>query len=498
MPNPRLTLCFRSLLAALAFALAFCTTGCTITRSDPAGDAPAVVSHVPTFDGFATGRTLRVDYQHTGTATEEHFAAFRFRAEGDWPGSRSQLVDTSGYGKYLFLVVDAKTRAILYSRGYCSIYGEWETTGEAKRQWGSFEESQRFPEPRGPVRLVWKKHLDDGSWREVASTELDPASRFVDRAPLASDAEVISVFEHGAPATKVDLLVVADCYTSGQRAKFERDARRLIDVMFSTEPFRRRRADFNVRLLYTPAEQDGLSNPRKGDWRVSRYGLAFNSFDVDRYVLALNDHALRETCAQAPYDALILLCNERKYGGGGIYNLWSTVTADTEPAPYVFVHEFGHSFAGLADEYYTSAIAYEQLTPPGSEPWEPNATALLDPAKLKWRDLVAAGTPLPTPWEQAAYDEADLAYQVKRKALIDAQASEEASEALMREVKTTSTAFLRGQPHYGKVGAFEGSAYMAKGLYRPEIDCIMFTRNPSTFCKVCERAVDRAIDAYAR
>lgn len=476
--------------------LALAATACAMSapHSTHTGAAPGVAA----FDALSTGRTLRVDYQHTGTATEEHFAAFRFRAEGEWPGSRTQLVDPSDSGKYRFEVVDPTSGVLLYSRGYCSIYGEWETIGEAKRQWGSFEESQRFPEPRQPVRLVWKKHLDDGSWREVARTELDPASRFVDRAPLAGDADVIPVFEHGDPAVKVDLLVVSDCYSGAQRAKFERDARRMIDVMFETEPYKRRRADFNVRLLYTPAEQDGLSNPRKAEWRVSRYGLAFNSFDVDRYVLALNDRALREACAQAPYDALILLCNERKYGGGGIYNLYATVTADTEPAAYVFLHEFGHSFAGLADEYYTSAVVYEDLTPPGCEPWEPNVTALLDPARLKWRDLVASGTPLPTPWDQAAYDEADLAYQARRKALIDAKTGEEESEALMREVKVTSEAFLRAQRYYGQVGAFEGGAYMAKGLYRPEIDCIMFTRNPTWFCKVCERALDRAIDSYAR
>jgi hypothetical protein len=122
-------------------------------------------------------------------------------------------------------------------------------------------------------------------------------------------------------------------------------------------------------------------------------GLSFNAFDSDRYVLTYENRTLREAAAQAPYDALILLFDSRKYGGGGIFNLWATCASDTEPAPYVFVHEFGHSFAGLADEYYTSQVAYEEFVPPGSEPWEPNVTALLDPSKLKWRDLVASGTP---------------------------------------------------------------------------------------------------------
>ncbi|TAJ25233.1 MAG: peptidase M64 [Planctomycetota bacterium] len=478
-----------------AVACAFLILGSCRTTSTRV--APGALERPP-FDAVFTGGTLRVDCHHVGNAKEEHFAVALVRAEGAWPGSRTQLVDESDMGLYRFEVRALADGRVLYSRGYCSIFGEWQSTAAAKSGWGSFEESQRFPEPRTPVDLVWHKRRDDGSWTEVARASVDPASRFVDRAPLATDAEVIPVFEHGAPATKVDLLVVADGYPAGERAKFEEVARGLIDVMFATEPFRRRRGDFNVRLLYTPAAESGLSNPRKNAWRQSRFGLSFNSFDVDRYVLAMHDRELREACAQAPYDALILLCNERKYGGGGIYNLWATATADSEAAPYLFVHEFGHSFAGLADEYYSSTVAYEELTPPGTEPWEPNATALLDPKQLKWRDLVAPGTALPTAWNKAQYDADDLVYQAKRKALIDAQASEDENEKLMREVKQTSSAFLKAEPNYGKVGAFEGAAYLSRGLYRPEVDCIMFTRNPTSFCKVCERAVERTIDGFAR
>ena len=162
------------------------------------------------------------------------------------------------------------------------------------------------------------------------------------------------------------------------------------------------------------------------------------------------------------------------------------------------MHEFGHSFAGLADEYYTSHVAYAGFVAKGVEPWEPNVTALLDPAALKWRDLVDSTTALPTAWNQGAYDEMDLAYQAKRKKLIDEKASEEASEVLMREVKITSSKLLHGEPMFGKVGAFQGAMYEAKGLYRPEIDCIMFTRNPTSFCRVCRRAIERTIDRYTR
>ena len=326
---------------------------------------------------------------------------------------------------------------------------------------------------------------------------IDPNSRFVDRALPAARGEIVPLFENGEAAKHVDLLIVADGYTQTQRDKFVADTRRLVEVMFQTEPYHRRKSDFNVRALFLPSTESGISNPRKGSWHESALGLSFNAFDSDRYVLTLRDFALREACAQVPYDALILLFNERKYGGGGIYNLWASVAADTEPAPYVFVHEFGHSFAGLADEYYTSQVAYEDFVKPGVEPWEPNVTALLDPAKLKWKDLVSAETPLPTPWGQAHFDEVDLAYQKKRAQLLEQHASEEQMENLFREVKGTTGPLLAKETFANKVGAFEGASYQAKGLFRPAADCIMFTRNPTHFCKVCERAIDRTIDSFA-
>lgn len=450
------------------------------------------------FDQQFTGRTLRFDYVHTGTASEEHVAYQKLRLEGDWPGSRVQLVDDTDTGKYLFEVLDAKGEHAVWSRGFSSIFGEWETTGEAKQQTGAFEESQRFPEPRASAELRLSKRGADGAFHPIYTTTIDPAGRFVDRAPITPRGEVFPIFESGPPATKVDLLVLAEGYRAEDRAKFEADTRRLVGVMFATEPYKTRKSDFNVRALHVAAAEAGISNPRKGVFHDAPLGCAFNAFDSDRYVLTFEDQRLREIAAQAPYDELIILVNERKYGGGGIYNLWATVTADTEPAPYVFVHEFGHCFAGLADEYYTSQVAYEQFNPAGVEPWEPNVTALLDPAKLKWKDLVDAATPLPTPWGQKAFDAMDLAYQAKRKKLIDEKAPEEASEALMREVKVTSSAALHAEHWFGKVGAFEGAMYEAKGLYRPELDCIMFTRNPTSFCKVCARAIDRTIDRFTR
>lgn len=459
----------------------------------------AIAPQIPAnqFDQDFTGRTLRFDYHHAGTATAEEINFDQLRLEGAWPGSRKHLVDHTNLGKYLFVVVDLETQRTLWSRGFCSIFGEWETTGEAKTLRRSFEESQRFPEPRRQVQLVLKKRDTAGAFREIFTTVVDPTSRAVNRAPVSTQGTSFDVAVQAPAANAVDLLVLADGYTAEQVSKFRADVTRLSAVLLDTEPFKSHRARFNVRALHLPAAESGISNPRKGVWKAAPFGTSFNAFDSDRYVLTFTDRVLREAAAQVPYDTLIILSNEAKYGGGGIFNLYATCTSDTEPSAYVFVHEFGHSFAGLADEYYTSQVAYENFNPPGTEPWEPNVTALKDPKRVKWAAFVEAETPLPTPWGKEAYDQNDLSNQKRRAAMVEKQASEEDMNAYFRDVKATSSKMLRAEPNFGRVGAFEGAFYESRGYYRPEVDCIMFTRNPDTFCRVCRLAIERVLALHA-
>jgi hypothetical protein len=164
----------------------------------------------------------------------------------------------------------------------------------------------------------------------------------------------------------------------------------------------------------------------------------------------------------------------------------------------VFVHEFGHHFAGLADEYYTSDVAYETGGTNLPEPWEPNVTATHDPARIKWKDLIAPGTPIPTPWDKAAYEQHTAAIQQRRRDIRARNAPETEMDALFREQRAWDTKFLGSMKYSGAVGAFEGAAYEARGMYRPEADCIMFTRDPVGFCRVCRRAMARIIDLYSK
>jgi hypothetical protein len=388
---------------------------------------------------------------------------------------------------------------VIYSRGFASVYGEWETTDEAQRGLHrSFHESLRFPWPTQPVQVVVKKRDKANVFREAWTTIIDPASRFVTPTEARPAGKVWTVFENGPSATKVDLLILGDGYGEGELPKFHADVKRLTDRLFATEPFKSRKSDFNVRAIDLAVPRSGVNRPRTGDFRRTPLGVTYNVFDSERYAMSLDNRGLRDIASQAPYDFLEILINEKQYGGGGIFGDHATAAVDTAFAEYIFVHEFGHHFAGLADEYYTSPVAYQTGVADRPEPWEPNITALKDMSALKWKDLVDPHTPLPTPWDQDAYDKMSRDIQQRRQALRASNAPESEMNALFMEEMNWSTPFLAGMTHSHKVGAFEGAAYEAKGLYRSETDCIMFTRDEVGFCRVCQRAIARIIDLYSK
>jgi hypothetical protein len=445
----------------------------------------------------AAPRTMRFDYYHTGNATQEMFSVDRVMIEpAPWPGNLQKNIDETNLGKYFFEVRDRNTNRVLYSRGFASVYGEWETTDEAKSINRTFQESLRFPAPEAPVQVVLKKRDSDNAFREVWSVVLDPKDIFVDTSKPQSPGPLIEIEKNGDPATKVDFLILGDGYTAAERGKFERVARHLVDILFATSPYKERRKDFNVWALCPAAAESGISRPSTGIHRQSPLGATYDAFGSERYVLTFDNRALRNAAGFAPYEFIEIVTNSRTYGGGGIFGLYSTVAGDSEQAPYVFVHEFGHHFAGLADEYYTSPVAYTQPAVK-TEPWEPNVTALLDPANLKWKDLVSPGTPIPTPWQKEEFEKHSREYGARRAQIRAANRPEEEMEALFRENREFEVKLFASEKYAGKVGAFEGAMYEAKGYYRPEVDCIMFTRSQS-FCAVCRRAIERVIELYSR
>src|SRR5688572_28716210 len=263
--------------------------------------------------------TMRLDYYHTGNATQEFFSLDRLIIEPlTWPGNPSQPVDHTNLGKYLFEVIDRDTNRIVYSRGFASIYGEWETTDEAKKINRTFHESLRFPAPDKPVQVVLKKRDANNAFREIWSVTVNPDDMFIDRSKHSSPGRLIELEKNGDPVDKVDFLILGDGYQSSEMKKFEDDARRLLVVLFATSPFKERRKDFNVWAICPPSAESGISRPSSKIYRQTPLGATYDAFGSERYVLTFDNQAFREIASFAPYEFVEILANNRTYGGGGI------------------------------------------------------------------------------------------------------------------------------------------------------------------------------------
>ncbi len=444
-------------------------------------------------------KTMRVDLYHTGTKGQETISLDRVYEEGEWPGTRTQLVDPLNLGEYFMRVYDLASAQLIFSRGYSAYFNEWQTTDEAMGGiFRTFQETVRFPFPKKPVQVTVSRRDKQMVFHEIFSTTIDPnAAPQVHREPHAPLYKSTKLIDNGPSQNKVDLLILPDGYTKDQMEKFHSDARHFAEVLLGTSPFKERKKDFNVWIIDVESRQSGIDKPDANEWRDNALGTTYNTFGSARYVLTEENRVLRDIASAVPYDAIIMLVNDNRYGGGGIYNLYETCYAQTDikgmewQMDYVFVHEFGHSFAGLGDEYYTSQVAYNDFYSKGIEPWEPNLTALNDPANLKWKDLVSKGTPLPTPWEKAKFDSLESARAKFDRLAPDYYGKREPLYKQAQEI-------LKNSPYAGKVGAFEGAGYVSKGVDRPAIDCRMFSLSLVGFDPVCSAAIERMIDYYTK
>ena len=434
----------------------------------------------PCFDDYFLDQTMRLDFYFTGTKTQNIFSLDAVYISPLWSGSQTNLIDTLNLGHHLIRVYDVDSQTLIYSRGFSSIFNEWQSTNEAIQEiWRTFHFSVLIPLPRQAITVTLSSRDRQNQFIEYFKTNIEPDSRFINRDGVYTDYRLKKLIYNGAPTQKIDLLILPEGYTKSEMRQFRQKCRHFTEVLFNVSPFKEEADKFNVWFLEVPSAESGIDNPRGGTFKRTAFDLTYNALDLDRYVLTLNNKTVRDIAAQAPYDFIIFIFNSDKYGGGGIFNLYSTCYS-TAAKPeqkgwpeYVFVHEFGHSFAGLADEYYTSSTPYNELYPQGVEPWEPNITALLNPTALKWLDLVSPEVPVPTPWEKSAYEQATYS---------------KASEFEQ---------FLKSQKYYGKVGAFQGAGYASEGLYRPCLDCIMFSRNEIAFCPVCQAAIRKIIHFYS-
>ena len=462
------------------------------------------------FDTRFEDATLRIDYTHTGDAEREFVAVAELWRQGTWAGSRTRLVDDLDLGRYYAKLYDAAGGELIWSRGFDSYFGEWQTTGPAgEGVLRTYHESALAPFPRLKVEFTLESRRE-GKMVEIFRTTIDPTDFMIRRDP--APAGIVTVDGHigGDPHGSVDIAVLGEGYTADEVDKFKDDVQRFTRTMMGHEPYRAYHDLINIRGVLLPSQEPGCDEPSRGVHRRTALGCTFDSLGSERYLLTEDNRAMRDIAQAVPYDVLYIMVNHERYGGGGIYNLFCTFTSDNQWSEYVFLHEFGHSFAGLADEYYTSNVAYDGFYPEGYEPRERNITALDSAAGLKWRDLVTADTVVPTPWDKPDYDRMDTAYQQRRgdinerigelmRAGGDAQEIarlKAEGEQLSWDHQQEVDAWFAANATHDRVGAFEGAGYMSTGLYRSQLDCIMFTKGVKPFCAACRQGIIEVIGRY--
>ena len=464
------------------------------------------------FNKYFIDTTMRIDYYHVGDAVEEFITFDQIYQYGIWAGSRAHLIDNFNYGRYYIKIYDAASGELIYSKGLDSYFGEYKTSAAAlngvKK---TYHESALIPFPKDKVIFALEKRDKENILHEFFHKEIDPEDVNIRKDDL-NDPSVSGFKEdkNGDPHTRVDVAIIAEGYTKLEKEKFLKDLAYFTDVFFSREPYKSNEDKFNIYGVFKPSAESGVDEPRAGIFVNSVLNCTFNSLGSERYLLTEDNKTLRDIASNVPYDAIYIMVNHKRYGGGGIYNLFCTFTSDNQWKDYLFLHEFGHSFTGLADEYYTSEVSYNDFYPRGIEPLEANITALLDPANLKWKNLVSQGTEIPTPWEKADYDSMDYKWQKERRQMNDKIAELKKNFAPVDEIKKAEQeydlkdkfhadevdVYLQKSKYSGIVGAFEGAGYSAQGLYRPMLDCIMFSKGDKPFCKVCGQAIEEMINSY--
>lgn len=401
------------------------------------------------FDDYFINKTLRFDYINAGNSDTNIIYLKQLKQEPYWGGSHTNLIDIFNYGQYKVVVIDKQSGKEIYSRAYNTLFSEWQDIPEAKTVPKGFYESAVMPFPKDSATILIQKIDKKNIYHTIYKYEFDPNSIFIKK-DLVYDFQTGDILNNGPVDKKVDIVILAEGYTKDEMGKFIADAKKMTNFLFEYEPFKSHKDDFNVHYVESYSEESGTDNPGKGIWKRTIMNSSFWTFGTERYLTTEDFKSVRDVAALAPYDQIYVLVNTDKYGGGGIYNFFNLCVSDHPAAPQVFVHEFGHGFGGLADEYDYGDESNADRYDLSVEPIEPNITTLVH-FDQKWQDMVTPGTKIPT------------------------EVSEE---------------------NKGKIGAFEGAGYVAKGVYRPTMGCIM-RELKYKFCPVCQRALTEMIDFYS-
>ncbi len=407
------------------------------------------MTHAQDFNRYFTDETLRIDYTFSGNATNQEIAVDQLNRIPHWYGKRQRLSEVPVEGNGQIIVRDHHSQEVIYRNSFSTLFQEWLSYDEAKHIRKSFENVFLVPMPKDTVDITVV--LNNNYRKEMTSLThtVVPTDILIRRIGDRDVTPYTTLMEAKDPDHCIHIAYIAEGYQKQEMDVFMNDVKTAMEALFAHEPFKKMKDRFNVVAVKAPSKESGTSEPSKGIWKNTALHSHFDTFYSDRYLTTLHLKDLHDWLAGTPYEHIIILVNSDHYGGGGIlnsYNLTSTHHSKYRP---VVVHEFGHSFCGLGDEY-----AYETedipMYPAEVEPWEPNLTTLKN-FEVKWKDMIDAKTPVPTPQTRI---------------------------------------------YINKVGVYEGAGYSLKGVYRPMQDCRMRTNEYPEFCPVCNRALERLINFY--
>ena len=411
----------------------------------------AITVQAQDFDRYFTDNTLRIDYTFSGNADRQDIYVDELCRLPGWYGKRQHLSEVPVEGNGQIIVKQHGTEYVIYRNSFSTLFQEWLSYDEAKTIKKSFENVFLVPMPKDTVDVTVCLM---NNRREVMATTTHtvvPTDILIHRKGESNVTPYDILLQPADTAHCIHIAYVAEGYQEEEMPIFLDDAHTAMEALFAHEPFKSMSDRFQIIAVKSPSKDSGTSEPRRGIWRETALASHFDTFYSDRYLTTLHLKQLHDWLAGTPYEHIIVLVNTEEYGGGGILNSYNLSMTHHEKFRPVVVHEFGHSFAGLADEY-----AYEQeqipMYPADVEPWEPNITTMVD-FDSKWKDMMAPTTPLPTP---------------------------------------NNNMFARA------IGAYEGAGYSLKGVYRPMQDCRMRTNENPEFCPVCQRAIRRLVDFYTK
>jgi hypothetical protein len=422
------------------------------------------------FGDYFTEKTMRFDFYHAGDANSEYFYFDEIIEEPYWAGNKNYLVDERRMGNQMFKVIDKASGKEIYSRGYSTLFSEWQATPEAKVTSKAMPEGVVFPYPKNDVTIeLYSRSNSTGKFTKKFSYDIDVDSYFIRKS--RPSLPTIDIHYTGNPAKRVDIVLMAEGYTEAEKDKFVNACKGFADDFFSYEPYSSNRDKFNIRAVWSPSKESGVSIPGEHVWKNTALNAHYYTFDSERYQMIEDYQSILDVAANVPYEIIYILTNSQKYGGGGIYNFYGISAADIPGAATrkTYSHEFGHLFVGLGDEY-VGGSEMDGMYQPGVEPWEQNITTLTDLDSKDWKKLLGdAPVPTPvkeTPWELNPQNPQAADYNPKKP---------------------------------WKLGVYEGGGYLQKGVYRPWPNCMMnWFHRIDVYCPVCVKETQNTIDLYTK